>query len=153
MNNILEISKHLNEISKELRTLQKEVKEKNEIISKLRNKSEVFYSDKIEYNDVSKLNGKKIDTVSVFSAEYGRTYDTYIGFKCNDGTRVMIAGSGWLYYPEPELKDMIASGFYHDNEIEKVKIYIDNDEKQKERDTLASKKASLKKLQDELAGK
>lgn len=104
---------------------------------------------KIEY-DYNKLSGKSIKQVFNIRAEYGRTYTDYIGFLCEDGTRVMIHG-GNPYKPDPEQKEMEkALGFFSSDEIANKAKYEYEKELSRKNDYERRKKEEYLKLKKEL---
>ena len=150
MSNFASIRKMVHDLEKETNELKKELIESKKTIEKLTKQNSDFYSSKINFNNVNDLEGKTIDNVSIFSAEYGRTYKSYIGFKCSDGTRIMIAGTGGLYNPKPKIEQMKESNFYTKEEIQKRVDEINNKNKRRDREEKEWKEKQIKRLQDEL---
>jgi hypothetical protein len=80
---------------------------------------------------VNDLIGKKIMSISKFRAEFGRTYNEYTGFICDDGTRVLIYGDA-PYDPNPPLEEMRKTGFFNvDEMIKKAEMDIREDERRR----------------------
>ncbi len=57
------------------------------------------------------LENKRIISIENLRGEYGRTYNNYLCFTCEDGARVMLYG-GEPYSPEPELEEMRKINFF-----------------------------------------
>lgn len=66
-----------------------------------------MYSTKAE-----DLIGKTITEIYQIRAEYGRTYNYYLGFVCEDGARVLTPGQLNPYKPDPSLSEMRKSKFF-----------------------------------------
>ena len=95
---------------------------------------------------IKKALGKTIESVYTFEAEYGRTYDTYIGIVFTDGTRSMLGtnGSIYLYYPSPSVKTIRENcpGFFRPGELEEAERIFQNNKEE------AAKKRCERELRD-----
>lgn len=86
---------------------------------------------------------KTIIEVVKIRAEFGRTYNDYIGFICEDGTRVLIHGDA-PYSPDPSLEEMRKSDFFTTEELlQKSKRDIVREQEHKE----DARKRDLKELE------
>lgn len=95
------------------------------------------------------LENKTIIKIETMKAEYGRTYDKYLCFTCEDGSRIMLHG-GEPHYPIPSIEEMRKVNFYTPEEIGKRLELIEKEKRQREKELLNNKKQQLQKLKEEL---
>lgn len=95
------------------------------------------------------LENKKIILIEKMRGEFGRTYDNYLCFTCEDGTRVMLHG-GEPFDPRPSLEEMRKVNFFTPEEIGAKLESIEREKRQREKDRLANKRRELEKLKKEL---
>ncbi len=150
--NFSDVRDGIYKLEKETNSLKKELKEAKEMIAKLKQQNSNFYTSEVSFNNIQDLSGKTIENVSVFSAEFGRTYGSYIGFKCSDGTRIMIGGTSRLHNPKPKLEQMKDSGFYTEEEIKKRTDEVKKQKIYKENEDKRAKERRLEQLKKELEG-
>ena len=98
-----------------------------------------------------KLTDLKIKIVNIekICAEYGRTYDYYLCFTCDDGSRVILYG-GEPYNPNPSLEEMRKVDFFTPEEIGEKLEQIEREKRHRKQQELEDKKRQLQKLKKEL---
>ena len=104
--------------------------------------------NKITYKPKDLIN-KKITNEEIVSAEFGRTYDAYICFTCEDDSRIMLHG-GEPYDPNPNLEDMRKINFFSPEEIGAKLEQIERDKRRREQERINQKKRELERLKKEL---
>jgi hypothetical protein len=95
------------------------------------------------------LENKKVISIEKLRCEFGRTYDNYLCFTCEDGTRVMLHG-GEPFDPKPPLEEMRKVNFFTPEEIGLKLEQIERQKRQREKDLLNKKRRELEKLKKEL---
>lgn len=95
------------------------------------------------------LENKNIMSIEKMQGEFGRTYDNYLCFTCEDGTRVMLHG-GEPFDPDPTLEEMRKINFFTPEEIGAKLEKIERKKRQQEKDRLNQKRRELEKLKKEL---
>lgn len=119
----------------------------------LKYKIKYKYKKGVKMKDISykikDLEGKTIERIDVINAEFGRTYDRYLGFTCSDGTRVLLHG-GQPYDPKPKLEDMRKTNFFTPKEIANKLEQIEIENRKKQQDSINAKRRELERLKREL---
>ena len=95
------------------------------------------------------LKGKTIKSIEKLRGEFGRTYDNYLCFTCEDGTRVMLFG-GEPYDPSPTIEEMRKINFFTPEEIGKKLETIEREKRRRQQDIVEQKKRDLNRLKEEL---
>jgi hypothetical protein len=99
--------------------------------------------------DFKQLEGETIKSIDVIRAEYGRTYEKYIGITCESGKRILFHG-GNPYDPNPTLEEMMKTEFFTPDEIaEKVK-WDESKKRRRKQDEQERKLRELERLKKEL---
>ena len=106
---------------------------------------------KKEY-DVKILEGKTIQSIEVISAEYGRTYNSYVCVVCEDGTKIILAdGDSKPYEPKPKVDEMKkAPQFFTPDDIANRVRDIEIDNRQRVKQEQERKTREYNSLKKEL---
>ncbi len=102
--------------------------------------------------DVKILEGKTIQSIEVISAEYGRTYNSYICVVCEDGTKIMLNdGDSKPWNPKPKVDEMKkAPQFFTPDDIANRVREIEIDNRQKQKDEIQRKTREYERLKKAL---
>jgi uncharacterized Fe-S cluster-containing radical SAM superfamily protein len=101
---------------------------------------------------IKQLEGKTIKSIEVVSAEYGRTYNFYTCFVCEDGTKILIAdGCSEPYSPNIQVEEMKkAPKYFSPEDIANRVLEIEKKQRQAQEDIRKRKLNEYRRLGKEL---
>jgi len=151
MYNKKQIQIEMQKVDSSLAVIRKNLREadlEQERILQMFKTKEINYSQNI-LTGVSNLVGRTIKRIVPASSGWGE-YSNFLLIECEDGQRICISGRDSCNMPTFEPDEMIKTGFYTKEEIQKTIDSIERKKLSYEKDELKRKEEKLKRLQKEL---
>lgn len=146
--NLRETLEKIDRLAHKAKMELREVENENERILKMLKDKKTNYSEKI-LTGTSNLIGRTIKRVYQYSKSFS---SSYLLIECEDGQRVIIIGDKSENIRQPNLspEEMIDSGFYTDEEVNRKIEYRNAEKKREEEEKIEEKQRKLEKLKKEL---